>query len=48
MHGNRNDMKIIKCCPGNKLVIGNTQWQQDLEAKYTFVAESIKAKSLID
>lgn len=45
---NRNGLKMIDFCRRNDLIIGNTMWEQQLNDKYTFVAEGRNAKILID
>ncbi|KAK9704431.1 RNase H-like domain found in reverse transcriptase [Popillia japonica] len=43
---NKNGVKMIDFCRRNDLIIGNTMWYQNLEDKYTFVAEERNARSL--
>lgn len=45
---NRNGIKMIEFCRRNDLVVGNTMWYQQIDEKYTFVAEERNARSLID
>lgn len=45
---NRNGRKMLEFCQINELLIGNTFWEQEMDDKYTFIAEERDSKSLID
>ena len=38
--------KMVEFCHRNDPTIGNIWWKQEIENKYTFVAEERKAKSI--